>query len=97
MASEKQRKSDCKKICEELDLGFSLEKSSGAGVPTRKDVLRHLCHFIGTVKVGRKTSEEDAAELVMPSIKARWKGSNIEIAPDQTLKRRILAIYKLFK
>jgi hypothetical protein len=98
MALSKPRHSTRVKICEELDVGYPMEELHGAGVPKKKDVLRHLFHFM-TPKEGQKgrTSVEDAAKKVVLSIKDCWVGSNIELGQPKTLVKRVVDIYQVYK
>jgi hypothetical protein len=95
MEFSKPRISDCKKIYEDLDLEYPLEELRGAGAPSNEDVLRHLYYFLG--HDGKKMYLVDAVKSVLPSIKAGWLRSNVDLAWDKTLEGRVQTLYKLFR
>ena len=92
----KRRHSNWKTIDEELGLEFALDKFRGRKAPKKKDVLLHLFYFLKCEGRGQ-TSVDDVAKLVVQSIKARWQGSCVTLATDQTLHKKVKELYSLFR
>ena len=81
-------------IDEENGLSFPLEAFKNSEVPRNREVLERLFHVL-TEGVGQRRLE-DASRMVVLEILARWRGSNILIAHEQTLIKRVMGLHSLY-
>ena len=90
----KKRHSNRKQVYEELELGYPLERLRTVEAPRNKEVLLHLFHHLQN---DAKSDINHAARLTCDSVKTSWKGSNIQLACESTLKIRIVELHELFR
>ena len=96
MSTKGKRHSTRRTVCDDLDLGYPLEKFRGAESPRNKDILLHIFFFL-RVDVKGGSDVNGAILLVVESLKKSWHGSNVKLATDKVLKERLLAIYDLYR
>ena len=96
MADKGKRQSTRKTVNDELDLGYPLEAFRPLEAPRNEHVLLHIIHHIRSGTKGH-SSFADVLPAVLESLKASWQGSNVKLACDSALRKRLVALNELYR
>ena len=87
---------DREEIDKEFGLSFPLEDFKNSEVPRNHEVLERLFFILSNDSKGQIHLDE-AAKLVVSDVVSHWRGSNILVAHEQTLVKRVTGLHSLYE